>query len=372
MEKLTVEAVEDRRGLRAFIRFAEKLYRNDPRWVPPLRRDERVRLSVSNPFFAHADARLFLARRGRGVVGRVAAIVDRWHLERWKDGAGFFGFFEAVEDEAVAQALFDAVCGWLRPRGLTVMRGPFNPSTNDMCGLLVDGFEHPPRIMMPYNPSYYPRLFERVGLHSIRELLTYEVDVPPLLPEAIGRIADAARNRGVRVRRLNPKRLAEEAERFRQVYNAAWAENWGFVPMSEGEAAWMASQLRQVLVPELALFAECEGRPVGFFLCLPDLNPALRVLGGRITPWGLLRFLLARRHVDMVRVILLGVLPDFRRRGIEALLLQEGYEGLRRLGYWGAEVGWILEENAVTRQTTQRWNARLVKRYGLYEAPLHG
>jgi GNAT superfamily N-acetyltransferase len=372
MEKLTIEAVDDRRGLHAFLRFPEVLYRNDLHWVPPLRRDEAHRLSSANPFFDHAEVRLFLARRDGEVVGRVAAIVDRAHLDRWKDGAGFFGFFEAVEDEPVAQALFDAVCGWLRPRGLTLMRGPFNPSTNDTCGLLIDGFDLPPRIMMPYNPSYYPRLFERMGLHSIRELLAYEVDVPPLLPEAIGRVAEAARNRGIRVRSLDPKRLAEEAERFRQVYNAAWAENWGFVPMSEGEAAWMASQLRQVLVPELALFAECEGRPVGFFLCLPDLNPALRVLGGRITPWGLLRFLLARRHVDMVRVILLGVLPEFRRRGIEALLLQEGYEGLRRLGYWRAEVGWILEENAVTRQTTQRWNARLVKRYGLYEAPLHG
>jgi GNAT superfamily N-acetyltransferase len=372
MEKPTVDPVEDRRGLHAFLRFPEVLYRSDPRWVPPLRRDEAHRLSPANPFFEHAEARLFLARRDGEVVGRVAAIVDQWHLRRCRDGAGFFGFFEAVDDEVVAQGLFDAVCGWLRPRGLTVMRGPFNPSTNDTCGLLIEGFDLPPRIMMPYNPSYYPRLFERVGLHSIRELLTYEMDIPPLLPEAIGRVAEAARNRGIRARSLDPKRLAEEAERFRQVYNAAWAENWGFVPMSEGEAAWMASQLRQVLVPELALFAESEGRAVGFFLCLPDLNPALRVLGGRITPWGLLRFLLARRRVDMVRMILLGVLPEFRRRGIEALLLQEGYHAVRRLGYRGAEVGWILEENAVTRQTTQRWNPRLVKRYRLYEASLGG
>lgn len=252
------------------------------------------------------------------------------------------------------------------------MRGPFNPSTNDMCGLLTEGFEFPPRIMMPYNPPYYPRLFEGAGLRPIHELLTYEVEAPASLPEAIRRVAETTRRRGVGVRCLNPRRLGEEAERFRQVYNAAWSENWGFVPMSEGEAAWMASQLRQVLVPELALFAEYDGRPIGFFLGLPDLNPALRVLGGRITPWGLLRFLVARRRVDMIRLILLGVVPEFRRRGVEALLLKQGHEAVRRLGYRGAEVGWILEENAVTRQTTQRWNARLVKRYGLYEASLYG
>jgi GNAT superfamily N-acetyltransferase len=202
--------------------------------------------------------------------------------------------------------------------------------------------------------------------------LTYEVETPRQLPEAIGRVAETALARGCRVRALNPGRLGDETERFRQVFNAAWSQNWGFVPMTEGEAGWMAGQLRQVLVSELALFAEWDGRPVGFFLCLPDLNPALRLLKGRLTPWGLVRFLVARRKVDMVRLVLLGVLPEFRRRGIEALLLQEGYHAVRRLGYRGAEIGWILEENTVTRQATQRWNARLVKRYRLYEAPLAG
>ena len=370
MDSVTIEPVENASALRAFVRFPERLYRGDPHWVSPLRRDERARLSQSNPFFAHAEARLFLARLDGGVVGRIAAIVDRSHLERWKDEAGFFGFFEAMEDEAVAQALFDAARRWLGPRGVTVMRGPFNPSTNDMCGLLVDGFQYPPRIMMPYNPSYYPRLFERAGLRSTHELLAYEVQIPPSLPEAIGRVAEAARNRGVRVRCLNPKRLAEEGERFRQVYNAAWAENWGFAPMSEGEAAWIASQLRLVLVPELALFAESEGRPVGFFLSLPDLNPALRALAGRITPWGLLRFLWRRRNLDELRVVILGVLPECRRRGVEALLLREAFHAMRRLGFRRAELGWILEENAVARRAAERWNARVVKRYRIYEGSL--
>jgi GNAT superfamily N-acetyltransferase len=250
------------------------------------------------------------------------------------------------------------------------LRGPFNPSTNDMCGILTTGFEHPPRIMMPYNPAYYPALFEGVGLRPVRELLAYELDPPALLPEAVHRVAETAAGRGCRVRSLDPGRLGEEAEAFRLVYNAAWSENWGFVPMSQAEAAWMASQLREVLVPELALVAEWDGRPVGFFLCLPDVNPALRLLRGRLTPWGLCRFLLRRRRVDELRLILLGVDPEYRRRGVEALLLREGYGAVRRLGYRRVEVGWILEENTMTRQMTKRWEAREVKRYRIYQGPL--
>jgi GNAT superfamily N-acetyltransferase len=368
MSYVRIEPVEDRAGRRAFVRFPEALYRGDPNWVAPLRREEEEKLSAANPFFDHAEARLFLARREGAVVGRVAAIVDRWHLERWKDGTGLFGFFESVNDEAVVQALFGAVRGWLRGKGLTGMRGPFNPSTNDTCGVLVDGFHLPPRIMMPYNPPSYPILLERVGLRSTRDLLTYELDVPAEMPPAIRRVAEMARGRGVQARALDPARLSEEVEVFRQVYNGSWSENWGFVPISEQEAAWSASQLKQVLVPDMALFAEVDGRPVGFFLCLPDLNPALRHFQGRITPWGLARFLLVRRRVEAVRLILLGVLPAYRRRGIEALLLARGWEAVHRLGYRVTEVGWILEDNAVTRQATDRWNARVVKKYRLYEA----
>lgn len=370
MDRPTVEAVADRRGLTAFLRLPETIYRGDPRWVPPLRRDERARLSPSNPFFTHAEAQLFLARQGGEVVGRVAAIVNRWHLERWKDDAGFFGFFESVADDAVAGELFAAVREWLRGKGLASVRGPFNPSTNDMCGILTAGFEHPPRIMMPYNPAYYPALFEHAGLRPVRELLAYELEPPAVLPDAMHRVAETAASRGCRIRPLDPRRLAEEAETFRQIYNTAWSENWGFVPMSQSEMAWMASQLRQVMVPDLALVAEWDGRPVGFFLLLPDVNPALRVLQGRLTPWGLCRFLMMRRRMDEARLVLLGVVPEYRRRGIEALLLRQAYGAVRRHGYRRVELGWILEENAMIHQMTKRWGAREVKRYRIYEGPL--
>lgn len=370
MGGVSVDRVEGRPGLRAFVRFPEDLYRDDPRWVPPLRRDERARLAPTNPFFAHAEARLFLARRGGSVVGRVAGIINRLHLARWGDGAGFFGFFETVRDPAVAEALLGEVAAWLRSRGLRVLRGPLNPSTHDECGLLVDGFDRPPCLMMPYNPPYYPALLEGLGLRPIRDLMSYAVEVPSALRARVEHAARAAEGRGIRVRPLDPRRLSAETELIRNLYNAAWGENWGVVPMTLEEAASLASRLRPVLVPELALIAESAGRPVGFLLCLPDINPALRLLRGRLTPWGLARFLWRRRTLEGLRLMALGVIPEARRQGIDALLYRETVAAMQRGGYRWVEAGWILEENAVTRRAVERWGGKVVKRYRLYEGPV--
>lgn len=370
MSRVTVEPVEDRRSLRAFLRLPETLYRDDPHWVAPLRRDDRARLLRANAFFAHAEVRLFLARRDGVAVGRVAGIINRLHLERWKDRAGFFGFFEAVPDDAVATALLDGVTRWLGSRGLTAVRGPVNPSIHDECGLLVEGFDRPPCLLMPYNPPYYAALLEGAGLRAIRDLVSYVVEVRRLLPGRAEHVARAAEERGIRVRRLDPRRLAAEAEVIRTLYNAAWAGNWGAVPMTAEEASELAARLRPVLVPELALIAERGGRPVGFTLCLPDYNPALRLLRGRVTPWGLARFLWRRRRLEGVRLMALGVVPEARRQGVDALLFRETLAAVRRRGYRWVEAGWILEENAVTRRAAERWGGRVVKRYRFYEGPV--
>lgn len=370
MTNVIVERVEGRRGLRAFLRFPEELYRDDPRWVPPLRRDERARLAPTDPFFAHAEARLFLARCGGAVVGRMAGIVNRLHLARWGDGAGFFGFFEAVPDSAVAGALLGEVRAWLRSRGLTAVRGPVNPSTHDECGVLVEGFDRPPCLMMPYNPPYYPSLLEGAGLHPIRDLVSYVVEVPPALPARVESVARAAEGRGMRVRRLDPRRLSAETELIRGLYNAAWGGNWGVVPMTAEEASGLASRLRAVLVPDLALIAESNGRPAGFLLCLPDYNPAIRLLRGRVTPWGLARFLWRRRRLEGVRVMALGVIPETRRRGVDALLFRKALAALQRRGHRWVEAGWILEENAVARRAVERWGGKVAKRYRIFEGPV--
>jgi len=367
---VTVEPAEGRRSLRAFLRFPEELYRGDPRWVPPLHRDERARLAPANPFFAHAEARLFLARRRGAVVGRVAAIVNRLHLTHRGDGAGFFGFFETIPESAVAEALWGATAAWLRSRGLSAARGPVNPSTHDECGILTDGFDRPPCLLMPYNPPYYASLLEGLGLRPIRELVSYVVEVPRDLPARVDHVARAAEGRGIRVRRLDPRRLWAEAEVIRSLYNAGWAQNWGALPMTSGEATSLAARLRAVLAPDLALIAESGDRPVGFMLGLPDYNPALRLLRGRLTPWGLARFLWRRRRLEGVRLMALGVIPEARRRGVDALLAREMLAALRRGGHRWVEAGWILEDNAVTRRTAERWGGRVVKRYRLYEGPV--
>jgi GNAT superfamily N-acetyltransferase len=356
--------------MEAFLRFPEDLYRGDPRWVPPLRRDERARLAPAHPFFAHAEARLFLARRDGAVVGRVAAIVNRLHLARWGDGAGFFGFFEAVADQAVAEALMGQVTAWLRTRDLSAVRGPVNPSTHDECGLLTDGFDRPPCLLMPYNPAYYPALLEGMGFRPIRDLVSYAVEVPRTLPDRVELVARAAEGRGIRARSLDSRRLPAEVEVIRGIYNAAWGDNWGVVPLTAGEAASLASRLRAVLVPDLALIAERNGRPVGFMLILPDYNPAIRLLRGRVTPWGLARFLWRSRRLEAGRLLALGVIPEARRQGVDALLYREALAAVRRRGYHRVEAGWILEENAVTRRAVERWGGRVVKRYRLYERPV--
>ena len=370
MREVAVEVVETKAGLRAFLRFPERVYQYDPLWVAPLLRDQSALLSPTNPFFAHAEIRLFLARRGREIVGRVAAIVDQLHIEHWRERAGFFGFFESLPEEEVVGALLDATRTWLSGRGMTVIRGPVSPSTNHECGLLVDGFGQPPRLLMPYNPPYYASLLEGVGFIGVKDLLSYDFDLSQALPERLSVLARTAEAKGARVRGFNLKALREEAQVMRSLYNSAWQQNWGFVPMGEAEAAFMAARLRPLLAPELALIAEWGGKPVGFALSLPDYNPALRLLRGCATPWGMLRFLWRRRSLDEMRVLALGILPDYRRRGIDALLIRETFQGGRRRGYRRAELSWILEENTLMRRTVEQLGSKVAKRYRLYEASL--
>lgn len=243
-------------------------------------------------------------------------------------------------------------------------------TTHDECGVLTDGFDRPPCLLMPYNPPYYASLLEGVGLRPIRELVSYVVEVPRALPARVDHVARAAEGRGIRVRRLDPRRLSAEAEVIRSLYNAAWGENWGALPMTSGEATSLASRLRAVLAPDLALIAEWGDRPVGFILCLPDYNPALRLLRGRLTPWGLARFLWQRRRLEGVRLMALGVIPEARRRGVDAVLFRETLAALQRRGHRWVEAGWILEENMVVRRAVERWGGKVVKRYRIYEGPV--
>lgn len=385
---MIVEEVRDKRLFQEFLRLPWRIYRGDPNWVPPLLKDLRERLSSKNPFFRENEIRLFLVRQGREAVGRIAAILNRVHLEFHGDRAlrahpgmvesplgchgekvGFFGFFECVPDQEAASALFEAASSFLKEKGMGAIRGPTNPSTNDEAGLLIEGFESPPRLMMAYNPPYYQGLFEAQGMRRAKDLYAYEIEVPEVLPERVVRMAEEVRQK-VRVRTVDLRHFQEEALLIREIYNEAWKENWGFVPISVSEILFLARRLKPLVVRELALIAEVEGRPVGFMLCLPDYNQALKYLNGRLGPFALLKFLYYARRIDEIRLMVFGILPPYRRKGIESLLYLESFKACRRLGYKRAELSWILEDNIATRRAAERWGARPVKRYRIYEMPL--
>jgi len=368
---LEVAPVEGGRDLRAFIGFPYRLFRGDPLWVPPLRRDIRTRITPGkSPFFEHATAAHFLARRTGRVVGRISAVENRLHNELHDDHVGFFGFFDVENDPEVAAGLFDAAGSWLRARGLEAMRGPTSLSTNDEAGLLVDGFETPPVVMMPHNPPYYASLVEGAGFAKAKDLFAYE-GRGTSLPERLVRATRITAERyGVSVRPLDLKRFTAEVELVKALYNQAWERNWGFVPMTDKEIEHLAREFRPVVVPDLVLFAERAGQPIGFALALPDLNVALKANpSGRLFP-GIVKMLWAARKIHRIRVLLLGAVPEWRGRGIDALLYAEIWRRGNAKGYDWGEAGWILEDNAAMRNGLVRMGFRVYKTYRLYERPL--
>jgi GNAT superfamily N-acetyltransferase len=358
------------RDLHAFLRLPWHIYRDDPRWVPPLLFEQRQLLTGQHPFFEKAEMRLFLARDGDQVVGRVAAILDHHFLDVHQEPVGFFGFFECAADGGVTERLLGAARAFLGDKGMRAIRGPVNPSMHHPCGLLVEGFEFPPAFLMPYNPPAYRGLLEGAGCQKAKDLLAYRVVIPAVPPPKVARLAPEAEQKGIRVRPINMKRLGEEVEIFRDLYNTAWHHNWGFTPMTPAEAQWMARHLKSLFVPSLALIAETQGQPIGFLMLLPDYNQVLRHLNGRLGPVGLLKFLWYRRRIRDARLILLGVRPEHRARGADALLTLVALQALKREGFIHAEISWMLEDNRVVIRLAERFGGIPYKRYRIYELPV--
>jgi len=314
--------------------------------------------------------RLFLARDGDQVVGRVAAILDHHFLDVHQEPVGFFGFFECAADGGVTERLLGAVRAFLGDKGMRAIRGPVNPSMHHPCGLLVEGFEFPPAFLMPYNPPAYRGLLEGAGCQKAKDLLAYRVVIPAVPPPKVARLAPEAEQKGIRVRPINMKRLGEEVEIFRDLYNTAWHHNWGFTPMTPAEAQWMARHLKSLFVPSLTLIAETQGQPIGFLMLLPDYNQVLRHLNGRLGPVGLLKFLWYRRRIRDARLILLGVRPEHRARGADALLTLVALQALKKEGFIHAEISWMLEDNRVVIRLAERFGGIPYKRYRIYELPV--
>jgi hypothetical protein len=372
---IRIHRVATRGDLRRFVGFPYRLYdaRRYPQWVPPLRvavydaLDER-----KNPFYREAARALFLAERAGEVVGRIAAIENRAHNRFHDDRTGFWGFFECVDDQAVADALFAAAERWLAERGLTVMRGPMTPSTNYECGLLVEGFEHRPTFMTAWNPPYYDTLCARAGFAKAKDLLAFWFEGETTgyaLPEFVARQAERALTGGtLTFRDMDPSRFDEEVAGLWATYNDAWEKNWGFVPMSQSEFLHMAKDMKSLLDPRFAFVAEVGGEPVGFMLALPDYNEVLvRNRSGRLFPLGGPLMLWGKRRIRNMRVMALGVRRAARSRSILALFTHEIMRRGRLYGKNGAEASWLLEDNQLIVKPMRAMGAHERMRWRVYD-----
>lgn len=374
---MTIKPVSNRSEKKAFVDFPYELYRNSPYWVPPLRMDVKHTLHPrKNPFFEHGEIQLFLATNNSGkTVGRIAAIVNGMHLKKYDDGVGFFGFFECVEDFEVARRLVEAAEAWLGERGFSGMRGPTNPSMNEVSGLLVDGFDRQPSILMPYNPLYYVEYLERLGFTRAMTMWAYFVHAKYGAFEKLWRGRDLILTRypDLNVRKIDMSRFLDDAKCIVSIYNEAWSENWGHVPMTDREFRKLAKDMKQVVEPDLVVIIEDKGRPIAFALSLPNLNQALRhVSNGRLFPTGLMQILLRSKFggVHEVRTALMGVRKEYRAKGLDTVLVAYTVEAGTKVGYDGSEMSWILDNNPRMINHLKAIGGVIDKEYAMMEKQL--
>jgi len=363
--------VESDSDLRRFIRLPFALYRDDPNWVPPLISERKAFFNrKTNPFFRAAKILLLLARRKGQYVGRIATCVNFQHNEYHQETTGFFGFFDVINDYAVAEVLLKVAMIKIKAEGMTQMVGPANFSTNHEVGMLTEGYDSPPVVMMTYNKPYYNDFVERFGLKKIKDLLAFKiVDTDSFDPRVV-RIAERIRAKeNVQIRTLQMKDFTGEVGRILQVYNLAWSRNWGFVPMTEDEFRHLARDMKQIIDPNMVFIAEVEGQPIGFCLSLPNINQALKYTNGRLFPTGLLKLLWhtkIKNKINSVRIITMGIIPEYQKRGIDTLFYVETFKVGPTRGYTWGEMSWILEDNYPMVRAAELMGAKAYKKYRVY------
>jgi GNAT superfamily N-acetyltransferase len=372
---LEITQVESRADLNAFIKFPWRIYKNDPAWVPPLIIERKEFLSRKHPFYEHGDSALFLARAGNEIVGRIMASDDPNYNALHQSNVGCFGLFESIDDQAVADALFTAAADWLRRKGREEIMGPIDYSTNYVCGLLVDGFKYSPTLLTSHNLRYYRQLIEGWKFEKAMDLYAWWFSDPTDAALRLRRLTARMKDRQpASIRPANLKNLGEEGRRIREIYNEAWEKNWGFVPFAEAEIDYMTKELKPIVEADLTLLAEDEGQPVGFILCVPDINVALQKINGRLTwfglPIGLIKLLYYKSRIKKGRLIALGVIPKYRRRGVaEALVLRIIEEYMIKRGGSG-ELSLTLENNFMINRFLEGLGAEKYKTYRIYRRPL--
>ncbi|MCK4358897.1 MAG: N-acetyltransferase [Candidatus Cloacimonetes bacterium] len=369
---VTIKQVNSKSELNQFIKLPWKVYKNDINWVAPLISHMKSAFNPNkNPYFKHSEVQFFLALKNNVVIGRIAAHINRNHNKFHKDKVGFFGFFECIPDYDAAQALFDEARNWLKNRGMEIIRGPMSFSTNDECGLLVKGFNMPPMVMMTYNPQYYESFIEKYGFKKAKDLYAYYINLKKM-PERFDRIMKRVNKRKKFIlRKINPKKMEEEISTIFYIYNQAWQNNWGFVPMEEDEFRHLTKKLKLIIDYDFVFIAEIDGKPVGFSLSLPDINQELIKIKGRLFPFGWLKLLLASKKIDRVRAITLGVVKEYKNLGIDLAFYYETIKNAIKKGCARGEMSWVLEDNIRMRRPLEKIGAEIYKTYRIYDMKLN-
>jgi len=368
---VTVERVESKKQVREFIKFPYALYKGDPNWVPLLLMDDYKKINrAKHPFWKHAVGEFFLARRDGRVVGRIAGVHDEIWEKTHHEKAGYWGWFECEDDEEAARALFDAAFGFVKQRGCTRVIGPMSPNANDLIGCQVEGFDGPPVMLMTYNPQYYDRLAQAYGNRKWKDLVAWMMDNPEI-PDRLEKIMPRVQAKGgFTIRTLKMKDFANEYLRFQELYNAYEQINAVFTPMTEEEMAVMAKDLKMGLDPDLVFFAEVDGKPVGVALTMPDFNVGYKKAYGHLLPFGIYHLLTAKKKTHLVRTISMGVLKEYRNRGIDLAFYYHSYRNGVPKGYLATEMSWVEEDNAAMTNTAIKLGGKAYRKYRVYEKAL--
>ena len=371
MADIAIQPVETRSQQQRFIRLPWRIYADDPCWMPPVIMSQQELLGFrKHPFYERSKSRSFLATRGGRDVGRITAIVNAGHIDRYKEQRGFFGFFECDEDTAASRALFQAAGDWLHAQGMTCIRGPANPSLNYECGLLIEGFDTPPFFMMTHNRPWYAQLVEDAGFGKIEDMFAFWGETSMLGgldPKLVTMVEGVKERFGVTIRPLDRRRFADEVRTFLHIYNESLGGTWGFVPLTSGEIDHMAASLKYLIEPELTLVAEVDGKPVGAVFCLLDYNPRIKAIDGRLFPFGFLRLLWNKKAIKRLRAISTNVVPEYQAWGIGLVLMNGLYERFMKWGLREVEFSWVLESNYLSRRTLERGGALVTKKYRMYQ-----
>ncbi|HEX2897910.1 MAG TPA: N-acetyltransferase [candidate division Zixibacteria bacterium] len=375
MASVEIVEVSSPSQLKKFVTYPNQLYKGDPNYVTPLV-SERLEFldKQKNPFFQTASTKEYLAKRDGKIVGRIGTCVNYAHNQHHLEKVGFFGFLDLPDDYDVLVMMMRVAMINLKKVGMEKLRGPVSYSTNHECGALIEGFDLPPKIMMPYNKPYLPQLLEKFGFKKAMDLFAYRITKEMPIPDRVLQIADKLVERaGATIRPLKMSRFDEEVEKIHQIYNAAWEENWGFVPMTKEEFFYMGKNLKQIVDPKVALILEVDKKPIGFALALPDIKQALIRIHGKLFPFGLAKLLWdtkVRNKIDSLRVLTMGVVPEFRGKGLDMVLYSRIYLDGTKAGYNWAEMSWILESNQPMNSAIERMGAELYKKYRIYEMPI--